>query len=91
VTLTPVGAAKIANAQRALVEILQRQMCPYAESAARQVMDELRRLGWSPPGRLEDEVLPQPSTSTPQGRARAREIYEQTRREAANRIDHKEQ
>lgn len=82
-TVTPMRAAKIANAQRAITEILTGQMCPYAESAARQVVDEIRRLGWTPPGWQDDEPVPQPTYSTPQGRARAREIYEQTRREAA--------
>lgn len=78
-TVTPIHAAKMANAQRALTEILRRQMCPYAEAAARQVLDELRGLGWAPPGVRDDDHIPQPSYSTPEGRRRARDLFEQTR------------
>lgn len=64
-TVTPIHAAKIAGTQRAITDILRGQMCPYAESAARQVIDELRNLGWTPPGFRDDDVIPQPSTSSP--------------------------
>lgn len=79
---TPLRAARIANARARVAELLT-DRCPHPDSTARDVIDELLLLGWSFPGAHLDDTVPQPSHSTPEGRRRAREIYEKTRREAA--------
>lgn len=81
-TITPMNAARVANARRHVAEILAGRMCPNPEHAAQHVVDELRKLGWAPPGWHINEGAPRPSYSTAEGRRRAREIFEQTRAEA---------
>lgn len=71
--------AKIANARRAVVEHLTG--CPFPDEVARDIVDALLNLGWTYPGMHLDDDIPQPSHSTPAGRAAARRIYETVKAE----------
>lgn len=81
---TPLRIAKIANARNRIAELLAGR-CTSPESLAREVIDELLRLGWVYPGWHLDEPTTQPSSSTPEGRRRARELFAAARR--ASRAD----
>jgi hypothetical protein len=81
-TVTPIRAARLSNARRMATEILTKRQCMYPEEAARLIIDELLNAGWSPPGAVDGDDVPQPSYSTPEGRARARALFEQARDEA---------
>lgn len=69
-TVTPIRAARLSNARRVITEILTKRQCMYPEEAARLVVDELLNAGWSPPGAVDGDEIPQPSTSSPAHRAR---------------------
>lgn len=69
-TVTPIQMAKLSNARRRVAELITEHGA-YPDDAARLVIDELRNLGWCPPGWRDDDTIPQPSTSTPAARRAA--------------------
>ena len=78
---SPLRVAKIANLRARFSERLAGRTA-FPDETARELVDELLNLGWTYPGWQADDHMPQPSASTPEGRRRARELYEATRREA---------
>lgn len=78
--------AKIAGARRIVAERLTTAGCAFPDETARSVIDDLLKAGWVFPGWQLDDDVPQPSYSTPEGRRRARAIYEQARRDRADAI-----
>lgn len=76
---TPLRVAKIANLRARFTERLAGR-CPFPDETARELVDELLGLGWQYPGWQLDDNVPQPSHSTPEGRAAARALYEHVRR-----------
>lgn len=85
-SVTPFRVAKLAAARRVVTELLNERRCPFPDEVARAVVDELLSLGWTYPGWQDDEHLPQPSSSTPEGRAKARRIYAETRATRADSV-----
>lgn len=83
-TVTPIQAAKVVNARRHIGEVLTGH-CSYPDEVARLVIDEIRNLGWTPPGWRDDDAVPQPSTSTPQARRAALEAAAEAVRAAKER------
>lgn len=79
---SPLRVAKIANARSRIAEMLAGR-CAFPEDVAREVIDELLGLGWAYPGWQVDDHVPQPSSSTPEGRAAARRLFAEIRQESA--------
>lgn len=62
-SVTPIRAARLANARRAVADILSARHCDYPDEAARLIVDQLLNLGWTYPGWHDDDPIPRPATS----------------------------